>query len=971
MKISGLLGTKRSSNHCINLAAASVLAAALAGCGGGGGGGDTAAAPPAAVVPPAATAPVVAAPTGAAPVTLTAATPAATFAALTPAIDPATGVSISIASPPKVTFALTDGAGNGIIGFGSTSKSSTATVASYPNLAFSLAKYVPGTPVTGTTTRTPGKWVNYIVTSVPTTTTAKTAQRPNTDSHGTLVDNKNGTYTYTFYRDITKAKDEVAALTLTGANVAADLGDLTYDANALHRLTIQISGNAPGTGSNTADAVTVTTGVPMKNPINVIYDFIPATGKVIAPTDDTVNQRLIVDRLSCNECHGKLGGIPGTESASFHGGGRYDPKYCVVCHTDQRKYGQARAVSTNYAFPALTKTVNATTGAVSYSPFTYVADGVTIGDFPVLIHRIHKGEMLIKKNYNFANVLLNETKFPQDIRNCTKCHDNTAPKVAPQADNYKMVPSRLACGACHDGIDFATGKGTTNDGGTGGHIGGAKQDDSQCALCHDATNIPVYHIPVTKPNPLNALIVPTASGGNNNTAAAWIASNVNNLPAGAIKVTYDVSSVSRDASKQPVMVFRLLQNGARKDFNAFVAPATSDKEIWDNFMGSPSVYFVWAVPQDGITAPSDFNASASGYIRSLWNGMASGNSAGTLTGPDASGYYTATLTGVQVPDSAVMLSGGVGYTYGVTTTLPLTQTNLADYPVTAAVAPSGLTANMPNKSGGLIAIAADTQKVATGYTGRRAIVEDARCNKCHLELGVFTEESFHAGQRNDGSTCSWCHTPNRTSTGWSADSTSYIHAIHAADKRTKPFTWDASSVTSSFADIGFPGILSKCETCHLPGMYDFSAAASSSALPNKQYRTVATGKLNGTVAGSLTTFRMSPYVTADNVKNYGAGFAFNASATTASNITKADGTVFSNPAQGIFDAEGTTLVISPIATACFSCHDATVAQQHMESNGASIYKDRATSLLKAEQCMFCHSSTSAFGLGIAAVHKKN
>jgi cytochrome c551/c552 len=47
----------------------------------------------------------------------------------------------------------------------------------------------------------------------------------------------------------------------------------------------------------------------------------------------------------------------------------------------------------------------------------------------------------------------------------------------------------------------------------------------------------------------------------------------------------------------------------------------------------------------------------------------------------------------------------------------------------------------------------------------------------------------------------------------------------------------------------------------------------------------------------------------------------------------------------------------------------------METNGASIYAARGTAgppatgaLAKAEQCMFCHSPTSAFGLGIKAVH---
>jgi hypothetical protein len=60
-------------------------------------------------------------------------------------------------------------------------------------------------------------------------------------------------------------------------------------------------------------------------------------------------------------------------------------------------------------------------------------------------------------------------------------------------------------------------------------------------------------------------------------------------------VTYDVKSVSRDANKHPVMVFRMLQDGARKDLN----PNTAN-DLWDNFMGAPSVYFVFALPQDGI-----------------------------------------------------------------------------------------------------------------------------------------------------------------------------------------------------------------------------------------------------------------------------------------------------------------------------------------------------------------------------------
>ncbi len=989
-----------------------LIVGSLAGCGSddsGGGGSPPPAGGSAATPPPL---------TGAAPVTVDYLNGAAQFPVMTPVI---TVGGAAVNSAPVIAFSLGDANGNAYAGFDKiTTKSGTAKFASYPNLAFSIAKLVPGT------NGSPSKWVSYIVTSVETLSTAPAPQRPSTDSTGTLQYLGQGIYQYTFYRDITKTAADVNAMNPAAPNNKADLGNLTFDPNALHRVTIQFSGNAPGTGTNTpTGANSGVTAVPLKNPVNVVYDFIPATGQAVAPTD-AVAQRLIVDRLSCNECHGKLGGIPGTESASFHGGGRYDPKYCVVCHTDQRKYGRNNATDSqvsdaNFAFPALTKTVNPTTGAVSYSPNTYIADGVTVGDFPVLIHRVHKGEELIKQNYNFANVLLNETKFPQDLRNCTKCHDSTAPKVAPQASNFQNVPSRLACGACHDGINFATAQGKTNNGKLTGHVGGIQNDDSKCALCHDPASIKsVYHIPVTPPNASNSLQVPIASGGSANTNAAWIASNRDNLPLGAIKVDYDIKRVYRDANMNPVIVFRMLQTlppATTAVFTPFNTPPTG--EIWNGFFGAPSVYFVWAVPQDGIATPADFNVSASGYLKRLWNGTATtGTSAGNLiagSGADA-GYYIATLTGVKVPDSAVMLSGGLGYSYSLSSTTnangtpPLTQIGVSE-PIASNNLPSGtprfgvttsaIVGGTENKIGGLIVVTPDAQVVAsagagiggaggaTPYTGRRPIVEDAKCNNCHKELGLFTAEAFHGGQRNDGTTCAWCHTPNRTSSSWSADASSYIHAIHAADKRTKPFTWHASAVGKSFANIAFPGILSKCETCHLPGTYDFSAPASVSALPNRLHKTVGTGIFNATAGTSINTYStstgctvptlgtpqtdlgvysLSPYIAA--LTNYGIGFSYNAGLTTA-NSCRPDGSgLVANPAGGTVEADGTTLVNSPIATACFSCHDSDVAKQHMENELGSLYRPRSQALAKTELCMFCHDPASSYGLGIKAVHAK-
>jgi OmcA/MtrC family decaheme c-type cytochrome len=1011
------------------LAAAALLSATLIGCGGGGSagpagatGGTGPAGPPGPPGPPGTPGNPGSnggATTSVGSNTLTNVDAIAANAAAWADLEPTVTVTnVTIASPPVVTFSVVDGFGKPVVGLGNTTKSATATVASYPNLAFALAKLVPAAA------GSPSKWVSYIVTTVPTTTTAAAPTRPSTDNTGTLVDNGDGTYKYTFYRDVTTIATQVAGMTVSAPNVLADLGDLTYTPTLTHRLTVALSGNAPGTGTNTPTAATSSVAaVPIKHPVNAIYDFIPATGAKVTATDAS---REIVANTNCEACHRKLGGVPGLsadeDSAGFHGGSRNTTQYCVVCHTEQRKYGQVEATFTsNGAIRTFT------------SSETRKVDGRAVGNLPNLIHKVHLGPLLAHQNYNFGGVLLNDTTYPQDVRNCTSCHAGSTANVPARitktkdGDNWKVNPSALACGACHDGINFATGVGvtlrdkaagltTSNINGTGiAHPSGPLADDSQCALCHKSNgtfplaDIDLSHFPVTPPNPQNALLL---GGTNANTNAAWIASgaSVGRLPLGAITPTYDVKSVSRNASKQPVMVFRWLQNGTAVPINPFataaVNPATGNKEMWDNFMGAPSAYFVFAVPQDVTAAPADFNVSVSGWLRKIWDGTATGAGAGTLTGPDASGYYTVTLTGVVVPDNAVMLTGGLGYTYNVTSTLPLTQTNLSDYPVTAAtVVPA-----QSNKQGGLIVIAPNVQKVATGYTGRRPIVEDVRCNACHQELGTFTEDAFHAGQRNDGTTCSWCHRPNQTSSGWSADSTAFVHAIHASAKRQNQFTWHASSTTAGFWDITYPGILNDCATCHLPGTFDLSAATSQAAsgqvdgIDKRLYRTVATGRfaLNagdttttysgaactaGTSAAqtALAAFSLSPFLQqlggasyssttglwtgGVSNTNYGVGFTYNAGLTPSTGC-KPDGTPYSIAAGGTLAAGPESLVTSPTVTVCSACHDSADAISHFKINGAAFYQARGTAITGTnETCLICHGTGRL--ADIAVMHSKN
>jgi OmcA/MtrC family decaheme c-type cytochrome len=180
-------------------------------------------------------------------------------------------------------------------------------------------------------------------------------------------------------------------------------------------------------------------------------------------------------------------------------------------------------------------------------------------------------------------------------------------------------------------------------------------------------------------------------------------------------------------------------------------------------------------------------------------------------------------------------------------------------------------------------------------------------------------------------------------------------------------------VGESFADIKFPGLLRNCEGCHVRGAYDFSSAASQSALPNRLYRTVATGFFATNVGETVPTYSgasctagtsapqtdvgvyaLSPYILG-YPQNYGTGFSYNAGLAPSNSCTT-DGTPVTNPPGGTLEADPRTLVNSPIATACFACHDTDLAREHMEINGGSIYAPRGVALGTMETCMVCHDT---------------
>ncbi|MBL8950624.1 MAG: OmcA/MtrC family decaheme c-type cytochrome, partial [Myxococcaceae bacterium] len=565
--------------------------------------------------------------------------------------------------------------------------------------------------------------------------------------------------------------------------------------------------------------------------------------------------------------------------------------------------------------------------------------GEAIIDLPIFIHKIHAGEHLsLKGNYAGIGTELNEFVFPQDVRNCDKCHANAA-----KADNWKLKPNRKTCGACHDHVNFETGQGH-------GQINLAMPNDNVCTVCHDAAFIEEKHRPVSRPDPNNALVV---AGGSSNTHASWLASP-QKPPPGARVFKYDLQAVTTTDGGPtgvfPVMKFRFTEGDAGVPFNV----SNGTNELLDGFAGSPSLYCVFAVPQDGIAEPADFNVSMSAYLKNVWRS----GTGGALAGPDPQGYYTATLTGARVPPSAKMLTCGLGYSYSLSSAPPLVQTNVTGFAYDGATRAGGVAIPMQN-----------VWRVATGYSGRRGatssasntgnIVATSRCANCHNNIGV--EPSYHAGQRNDGASCAWCHTQNRTSSGWTAGSESFIHAIHAAKKRTVPFNWHAVAATEDhpqvrgFFGVHYPARLNACESCHNPGTYDFSGPwYTPENMARRLQQTVATGTYNTSPLpdGGLPALAISvsPYVVSDGGVSYGSGFSYSAST------------------QMTTEASPSTLVISPIANTCFGCHDSPLATLHMRLNGGTLYGTRAEAAATAEQCVLCHGPGRT--ADIKAVHAR-
>lgn len=286
--------------------------------------------------------------------------------------------------------------------------------------------------------------------------------------------------------------------------------------------------------------------------VNVEHDFRP-DGAAVTEKWDKIRDG------ACLNCHDPL---------ALHGGSRRDVKLCVTCHQPQ--------------------TVDPDTGNTV--------------DMPVMIHKIHRGEEL-EHGYTiigYRQVVhdYSEVVFPQDIRNCDNCHEgiNASQKPA-QSDVWYTRPSRRACGACHDSVDFAAGA---------GHI--AQADDSACANCHvpdsgaefDASIKGAHTIPA-KSKQLKGLKVAIVS--------------VTDLTPGkkptvVFKITNNDGSAV-DGSK--LASFSPMFAGPTTSYTTYVREAAAARAVFDAATGNTTITFNGTVPESASgtwTVSGDFYRNA-------------------------------------------------------------------------------------------------------------------------------------------------------------------------------------------------------------------------------------------------------------------------------------------------------------------------------------------------------------------------
>jgi len=521
------------------------------------------------------------------------------------------------------------------------------------------------------------------------------------------------------------------------------------------------------------------------------------------------------------------------------------------------------------------------------------------GNMSFMIHRVHaagKFEVL-DDAIDYSHLT-----YPQDVENCRKCHSG-ADAATPDGDNWMNVPSVAACSGCHDGLS------PTHGGGGGGDV---------CLTCHNDTiapSIATAHL--------------TANATPNNP----------DLLPGQRSITYELIEATVSGSNDVTIKFKILSDGTALDITNLPQDLLDPGRY-------PGFLLAWALPQDGIDKPMDYNNLGRRAAQPLSLGLSAFSpieteeSIGTMSFDAATGVNTAVITDAdsQFPSEGTLRAIGLqGY---------LQQDLDGD-------GSSDVSLHTPSA---VVAVAGDSV--------RRTVVDSASCSNCH--------EWFegHGGNRTYNiQICTLCHVPNLSSSGRTvtdatargldldiADAIAHgtldpsvdpdnpltypedaqnlkdlVHGIHSHGDRTRNFQHVRGPSRQGYYDwdhITFPrgASTSNCMLCHTDESYELPLAAD---LLGTTVRT--TGVADGQDEDAEAAFVGVP-----NISDW---------------------------------------INTPTASSCFYCHTSSDAMAHMMQNGAllsdptgTFYSNRNELGGTYESCSVCHGPGKTADLEI--VHNK-
>jgi len=538
-----------------------------------------------------------------------------------------------------------------------------------------------------------------------------------------------------------------------------DRGDGTWD----YRLAAPLPSSYSPTRTLSIAAQARRQGIFANDPAsiaNTVLDVVPGGGT-------PVRVMPVSQASGCNNCHGQL---------AAHGGSRNDVRLCVRCHTEE---------------------------------LTDPDTGTSL-DFRTLIHKIHRGESLPSvvagtpfrvTGFNGSVHDYSHVRYPQDLRNCNACHNETATD-APDAARWATQPTTTICTSCHDNIFLGTG---TPPMGTVAHPGGVTSA-AECSTCHRESGfIGTY------PTGVRTAHQTLEARAGAPTIAATIQSVTNTTPGSAPTVNFTLT----DRAGMPIT-------------NAVNPPPATT---------TPTMALNGAITRltlnlNGSTVP-DYG------LFPVLGGAAVGT----------------TPTGTLVH----MGAGRYQYTFPPTSALPATATGTWAVGIEARrvefVAASSLAPTARLLNHGVFNPVSYFSTSSSPVVPRRRIIESSRCNACHETV------SAHGNNRQNPEYCVFCHNPasvdNRPLTAGgpqSVDFQAMIHRIHmGANLPTvraggRVLYWRSATSSADFSTVQFPRPVSNCAACHATGTQETPRAAACTSC-HDDASAVAHAQINTTAAG--------------------------------------------------------------------------------------------------------------------------